>query len=75
MSRDRRHDWDAPDYIEAGHVDDDSSSSDDVANAVNYVPPYFPRTEKRKALGIANPLRNIPISETLVNRKFQKRQE
>ena len=41
MSRDRRHDWDAPDYIKAGHVDDDSSSSDDVANAVNYVPPYF----------------------------------
>ena len=38
MSRDRYHDWDAQDHIEVGYVDDDSSSSEDVANATKYVP-------------------------------------
>ena len=38
MSRDRYHDWDAQNHIEVGYVDDDSSSSEDVANATKYVP-------------------------------------
>ena len=36
--RERRHDWDAPDDIEDGDLDENSSSSDDIANAVRYVP-------------------------------------
>ena len=38
MNRDRRHDWDAPDNIEDGHLDSDSSSPDDFANETNFVP-------------------------------------
>ena len=38
MSRERRHDWDAPDDIEDGEVDENSSSSEDISNAVRYVP-------------------------------------
>ena len=59
MSRERRHDWDAPDDIEDGDLNENSSSSDDIANAVRYVPTSagFPvktlsRAEKRDALGI-----------------------
>ena len=37
MCRDRRHDWDTPDDIEAGELDDNSSSSDDISKAVRYV--------------------------------------
>ena len=38
MCRDRRHDWDTPDDIEDGELDDNSSSSDDISNAVRYIP-------------------------------------
>ena len=38
MSRERRHDWNAPDDIEDGDLDENSSSSDDISNAVRYVP-------------------------------------
>ena len=38
MSRERRHDWNAPDDIEDGDLDANSSSSDDISNAVRYVP-------------------------------------
>ena len=37
MCLERQHDWDAPDYIENWHLDDDSTSSEDVANASKYV--------------------------------------
>ena len=55
MCRDRRHVLDAPDDIEDGHLDDESSSSVDIANSTRYVPtrPGSPvkllsRSEKRK---------------------------
>ena len=35
MSRDRRYDCDALDEVEDGHVDEDSSSSDDNTNVMN----------------------------------------
>ena len=38
MSRERRHDWDAPDDVDDGDLDKNSSSSDDISNAVRYVP-------------------------------------
>ena len=38
MGRERRHDWDAPDYIENGDLDENSSPSDDISKAVRYVP-------------------------------------
>ena len=38
MCQDRRHDWDTPDDIEDRDLDDNSSSSDDISNAVRYVP-------------------------------------
>ena len=38
ISREKRHDWDAPDDIEDGDLDENSSSSDDISNAVRYVP-------------------------------------
>ena len=63
MSRDRRHDWDTPGDIVEGHLDVDSSASNDIANATKYVPtrsssPVKTRShaEKQKALGVANPV-------------------
>ena len=60
MCRDRRNDCDAPDDIEDGHLDDESFSSDDIANATRYVPTssgspvnVLSRSEKRKAVGVA----------------------
>ena len=59
MSREKRHHWDAPDDIEDGDLDEISSSSDDISNAVRYVPTsagspvkVLSRAEKRDALGI-----------------------
>ena len=59
MSRERRHDWDAPDDVEDGDLDENSSSSNDISNAVRYVPTsagspvkVLSRAEKRDALGI-----------------------
>ena len=59
MSRERRNDWDAPDDVEDGDPDEISSSSDDISNAVRYVPTsagssvkVLSRAENRYALGI-----------------------
>ena len=67
MSRQRRHDWDAPDDIDDGDLDENSSSSDDISNAVRYVPTsagsplkVLSRAEKRDALGIKNSVLNNP---------------
>ena len=38
MSWETRHDWDTPDDIEDGDLDENSSSPDDISNAVRYVP-------------------------------------
>ena len=58
MSRERRHDWDAPDDIEDGDLEENSSSSEDIANAVRYVltsagspVKVLSRAVKRDALG------------------------
>ena len=60
MSRERRHDWDAPDDIEDGDVDENSSSSDDISNAVRLVPTsagspvkVLSRAEKRQHKGLS----------------------
>ena len=60
-----------------GRLDEDSSSSDDIANATRQVPTssaypakVLSRTEKRKALGVANLIVSIPSGMTLI-RKFQ----
>ena len=67
MYRDRRHDWNTPDDIEDGHLDENSSSSDDIANAVRYVPTssgspvkVLSRAEKREALGVESPILSNP---------------
>ena len=67
MSRERRHDWDAPDDVEDGDLDENSSSSDDISNAVRYVPTsagspvkMLSRAEKRDALGIKDSVLNNP---------------
>ena len=80
MSRERRHDWDAPDDIEDGDLDENSSSSDDISNAVRYVPTSagFPvkvlsRAEKRDALGVKNSVLNNPTGKTTIYRKVQDR--
>ena len=80
MSRELRHDWDAPDDIEDGDLDENLSSSDDIANAVKYVPTSagFPvkvlsRAEKRDALGIKNSVLNNPPCKTTIYRKVQDR--
>ena len=59
MSGDRRHEWDAQGDIEDGHLGNDSSSSDDIANDTKYVPnrsgspvKVLLRAEKRKAVGV-----------------------
>ena len=63
MCRERRHDWDNPDDIEDGHLDEESSSSGDISNALRYVPTssgspvkVLSRTEKRKTLDVENPI-------------------
>ena len=80
MSREKRHYWDAPDDIEDGDLDENLSSSDDIANAVRYVPisAGFPvkvlsRAEKRDALGIKNSVLNNPPCKTTIYRKVQDR--
>ena len=82
MCRDRPHDWDAPDDIEHGHLDEESSSSDDISNATRYVPTssgspvnVLSRAEKRKAVGVANPVVGNPSSKTLIYRKVQDRKK
>ena len=51
MSRERRHDWDTPDDIEDGDLDDNSSSSDDISNALALVLPLkFSPAPKREML-------------------------
>ena len=73
MSRERRHDWAAPDDIEDGNVDDNSSSSEDISNAVRYVPTSagspvkaLSRAEKRDALGIKDSVLNNPPGKTTI---------
>ena len=80
MSRERRHDWDAPDDIEDGDLDENSSSSDDISNAVRYFPTsagspvkVLSRAEKRDALGIKNSVLNNPPDKTTFYRKVQDR--
>ena len=82
MSRERRHDWDAPDDIEDGDVDENSSSSEDISNAVRYVPTsagspvkVLSRSEKRDALGIKDSILNNPSGKTIVYRKIQDRRK
>ena len=73
MSRERRHDWDTPDDIEDGDLDDNSSSSDDISNAVRYFPTsagsplkVLSRAEKRDALGVKNSVLNNPPGKTTI---------
>ena len=80
MCRDRRHDWDTPDDIEDGDLDDNSSSSDDISSAVRYIPTSagkpvkdLSRAEKRDALRIKNPLLNNQPGKTTIYRKVQNR--
>ena len=80
MSRERRHDWDALDDIEDGDLDENSSSSDDISNAVRYVPTsagspedVLSRAEKRDALGIKSSVLNNPPGKTTIYRKVQDR--
>ena len=80
LGRERRHDWDTPDDIEDGDLDDNSSSSDDISNAVRYVPSSagspvknLSRAEKRDALGVKNSVLNNPSGKTTNNRKIQDR--
>ena len=80
MSRERRHDWDAPDDIEDGDLDENSSSSEDISNAVRYVPTsagspvkVLSRAEKRDALGIMDSVLNNPPGKTTIYRKVQDR--
>ena len=80
MSRERRHDWDAPDDIEDGDLDENSSSSDDISNAVRYVSTSagspvkgLSRAENRDDLGIKNSVLNNPPDKTTIYRKVQDR--
>ena len=80
MSRERRQDWDTPDDIEDGDLDDNSSSSDDISNAVRYVRTsagspvkVLSRAEKRDALGVKNSALNNPPGKTTKYRKVQDR--
>ena len=73
MRRERRHDWDAPDDIEDGDLDENSSSSDDISNAVRHVPTsagspvkVLSSAEKRDALGIKDSLLNNPPGKTTI---------
>ena len=82
MCRDRRRDCDAPDPIEDGHLDNKSSSSDDTSNATRYVPTssgspvkVLSRTEKRKALGVKNPVLSNSSGKNLIYRKEQDRKK
>ena len=80
MCRDGRHDWDTPDDIKDGDLDENSSLSDDISNAVRCVPTSagFPlkvlsRAEKRDALGVKSPVLNNPPGKTTIYRKVQDR--
>ena len=82
MCRDRKHDWDTPDDIEDEDLDNNSSSSDDIPNAVRYVPTssgspvkVVSRAEKREPLGAANPVLSNPSGKILIYRKVQDRNE
>ena len=52
MYRDRRHDRNTPDENEDGEMDVNSSSSDDISNAVRYVP-----TSSGSPIKVFSPLR------------------
>ena len=76
MCRDRKHDLDTPVDIEDGYLDEDSSSSDDISNAVRYVPTssgspvkVLSRAEKREALGVENPVLSYTSGKILIYRK------
>ena len=76
--RDRRLDWDTPDDIEDGDLDENSSSSDDISDAVRYIPTsagspvkVLSRAEKRVALGVKDPALNSPLGKTTIYRKVQ----
>ena len=80
MSREKKHDWDAPDDIEDGDLDENSSSSDDISNAVRFVPTsasspvkVLSCAEKRDVLGIKNAVLNNPPGKTTIYRKVQDR--
>ena len=67
MCLERQHDWDAPDYIENGHLEDDSSSSENVVNASKYVLSnsgssisVLNSTQKQKDMGMKNQILNAP---------------
>ena len=73
MCRDRRHDWNTPDDFEHGYLDEDSFSSDDISNAVRYVPTSsgFPvkvlsRAEKREALGLESSVLSNPSGKIFI---------
>ena len=73
MCPDRRHDWDTPDDIADGYLDGDSSSSDDISNAVKFVPTstgspvnVLSRAEKREALGLESPVLSNPSGKILI---------
>ena len=79
MSRERRHDWDAPDDVEDGDLDENSSSPD-ISNAVRYVATsagsqvkVLSRAEKRDDLGINDSVLNNPPGKITVYRKVQER--
>ena len=72
MCRDRRHDWYAPDDTEDEHLDDKSSSSDDIANATRYLPTSSDSV-KQKALGVASPVLTNRSCRTLIFREIQDR--
>ena len=65
----------APDVIKNGLIDEDSSSSDEVAKPTNYVPSssgspvkLLSHSEKRKVL-------SVPMSKNLFKRKYQGRKK
>ena len=72
IGRERRQDCFTPDDIEDGHLDEESSSSEYISNAVRYVPTssvspvkVLSRTAKRKTLGIEIPVLCNPSGKKL----------
>ena len=73
MSREGRHYWDTPVDIEDGDLDENSSSSDDISNAVRCVTTslgspvkVLSRAEKKDAIGVKNSVLNNPPGKTTV---------
>ena len=63
-------------------MDEESSSWDDISNAVRYVPTssgspvkVLSRAEKRKAIGVENTVLSNPSGKILVYRKVQDRKK